>query len=503
MGNRYKCIGRYYTVDSNGKLDTRNMYSYKILDRNTNNIILIDGKALKDKLMSGVCIDEVKLTTDTKIRISKAVPTQAPPKRKPKIKDIDTDGLDLTLVMAVIGDSLYKSKIFSECFELEIKSLWLDRIRQIAKTAKMLGGAVWTINKQKVVAVKIGDKASLLTGKWKYSNNKPQESYVFVDDSWRQLNLGYSITWTFGYCAEVFGVYKLTIWDVEFTAYSLANAFSTQTGDSQLCDICISRSDLSHIRSMNSMCRGIPLRRLDIERIGNGLDSVKTMDWAFSNLQDHGACALIIDIPHLPNLISAEGLFANYKERKCPNLKFLDRSKLRSVRSMFSKSDIEYIYLGNIDLTQCEYAEYMFYQCKNLVAVELNGFMDSKLRDTKEMFSACTKLLMCDIHNVDLSNCTNSDSMFFKCSSLKYLDFGSKPITHLQTANSLFEGCSSLEYLDITAIQSKRLIMSSNEFRLYGCDVKTNRILDGTNIKTLKITPEMHSILKNNSRNKR
>lgn len=86
--------------------------------------------------------------------------------------------------------------------------------------------------------------------------------------------------------------------------------------------------------------------------------------------------------------------------------------------SLFNFVD-ELVGLEYVDTSEVITMFNMFYNCSNLISVDLSAWNVSKCESFQEMFNGCTNLISVgDLSSWDTSNCTNFTGMFLQCANL-------------------------------------------------------------------------------------
>lgn len=433
---RYKLVSRIDKKTLTGKTDYRDRFFYRILDSVSGKIATFDGVTVKKEMSNGTKIDGLELTADGRLMLkniasAKTVITPSATKVG-KLNKNTSQCVDFSLATLSIGNELCRNSVFMGAKTLRIQNCGYGTIDNTAKKAKMLGGAVYEFNNQKIVVMRNSDTITMLAEKWVYSNKC---------DGTRYMN------GTFGALAEALGVENIEINGIEFITSSLESCFKAFRG--KLKNIKIINSDMTYIKNMNELCSGLKLHKIEI--IGTNFNNVTSMNMAFhagSYLGNLCEEPMVIDIPKTPKLTEAEYLFGGYSRKSQPDMRFLEGTKLKNVRSMFYCSRLEYI----------------------------------------------------DLKLLDLSECTNMDSMFYGCKELKSVDFGDQKITKLETANSMFSRCESLEYLDIMCIDSPKLRRSDEDFLPRSKQQRTQDIFKGVNRRVkVRMSKELLDIIHSNT----
>ena len=142
----------------------------------------------------------------------------------------------------------------------------------------------------------------------------------------------------------------------------------------------------------------------------------------------------------------------------------------------------------NKQLTDCGN---MFYNCKNIIEIDLSKFDTSKVIEMRWMFDNCESLIYIKLDNLDTSQVTQMNSMFFGCSkltsidlsnlnsdnvlfrinsmfkncvSLRYINFTNFDSSHINRMDELFSGCTSLESIDLSSLSFSSITNLDNMF---------------------------------------
>ena len=153
---------------------------------------------------------------------------------------------------------------------------------------------------------------------------------------------------------------------------------------------------------------------------------------------------------------------------RCVNLKTLnlgdkfDTSKVLGMTQMFANcrsleqfDDI----INKINTSSVDRINSMFYECTNLVNVDLSGFNISNCSNINSLFYNCYNLESIIFgDNWNTSKVTAMDAMFYNCHSLKEIDLSKFNTSKVTGMRNMFNGCSSLTTLDLSTFNT-RLIM--------------------------------------------
>ena len=164
------------------------------------------------------------------------------------------------------------------------------------------------------------------------------------------------------------------------------------------------------------------------------------------------------------------------------------------------------ISLATVSGTGLTNANAMFYECGNLIDIDISGLDTSNVTDMGHMFYGCDKLKELDLSNFKTSkvkdmsymfadsysieelnlskfktqNVTNMENMFSNCTRLKKLNLSSFNTKKVVKMNSMFDSCKSLETLDISNFVTTGSLTEMN-YMFRGCDVLTSVDLSGFN----------------------
>ena len=113
-------------------------------------------------------------------------------------------------------------------------------------------------------------------------------------------------------------------------------------------------------------------------------------------------------------------------------------------------SVLESFDIGNLDMTDCRTAEYLFAYCRKLNSADLSGWHTPALKDIGGIFEGCTGLKSVNLENWNAPKVTAC--WFAFCStSLESIDLSKTTFGKMTTANSMFANSRSLKSLDFGA----------------------------------------------------
>ena len=96
----------------------------------------------------------------------------------------------------------------------------------------------------------------------------------------------------------------------------------------------------------------------------------------------------------------------------------------------------------------------MFFGCSSLTFIDLSGFNTSKVKTMKRMFSCCNNLQKIDLSSFDVKNVENMYEMFHSCLELTDLDLSSFNPVNLKEMNGMFWNCSNLTNINLSSFNA-------------------------------------------------
>lgn len=166
------------------------------------------------------------------------------------------------------------------------------------------------------------------------------------------------------------------------------------------------------------------------------------------------------------------------------NLSNLDTSKTTSLGYAFSrcKSLID-LDLSALDTSSVRSFADVFQDCSSLRSVNLAGWDTSSGNNFRQMFYCCAVLEELDVSSFNTSSATTFEQMFYGCRSLKSLDLSHFATGNATTFASMFYNCASLATLDVSMFNTAAATDLSQVF--YGCKSLTE--LDLSRASTAKV----------------
>lgn len=166
------------------------------------------------------------------------------------------------------------------------------------------------------------------------------------------------------------------------------------------------------------------------------------------------------------------------------NLSKLDTSKTTSLGYAFSRcKSLTDLDLSALDTSSVRSFSDVFQDCSSLRSVNLAGWDTSSGNTFRQMFYRCASLEEIDISSFKTSASTSFEQMFYGCSSLRSLDLSHFDTGSATTFASMFYNCASLAILDVSMFDTTSATDLSQAF--YGCKSLTE--LDLSRASTAKV----------------
>lgn len=132
----------------------------------------------------------------------------------------------------------------------------------------------------------------------------------------------------------------------------------------------------------------------------------------------------------------------------------------------------EKIKSAEVRVTGLKDASYMFFQCNEMICVDMSGFDTHDVTNMQSMFSNCSSLKSLNLSDIDTGNVTNMSCMFINCRSLTSVDLSGFDTHNVTNMSHMFNNCSSLTSLDLSGFDTGSVTDMSWMFEL--CSNLTN-----------------------------
>ena len=135
----------------------------------------------------------------------------------------------------------------------------------------------------------------------------------------------------------------------------------------------------------------------------------------------------------------------------------------------------------NIYIKNCSY---MFYECINLINIDLSSFDTKNVNNMYSMFSYCYLLKNINLDSFETKNVTDMGYMFSNCENLINLDLSIFNIQNVVDMRYMFSSCYKLKYIDLSNFIPRNKANINGMF--FPC----------SNLGKLKIKKEFYEIIK-------
>lgn len=133
----------------------------------------------------------------------------------------------------------------------------------------------------------------------------------------------------------------------------------------------------------------------------------------------------------------------------------------------FNCTNLLSVNLSKLDTSKTTSLEYAFSGCKSLTGIDLSTLDTSSVRSFADVFQDCSSLRSVNLAGWDTSSGNNFRQMFIQCASLEELDVSSFETGNATTFKEMFYGCSSLRSLDLSRFDTSAAITFASMF--YNC----------------------------------
>ena len=167
------------------------------------------------------------------------------------------------------------------------------------------------------------------------------------------------------------------------------------------------------------------------------------------------------------------------------NVSLIFNTQIESCYQMFwNCQDIIEIDLSNFDASNVKNMYWMFRDCINLININFKNINTTSVETMRGLFQGCSSLTSIDVSYLDTSKVTTMYYMFAKCPSLEHLD-----LTHFDTSNVkdmsyMFSESSSLKYVNVSTFDTSNV----NDMQYMFSYCSNLKYADISNFITNKVT---------------
>ena len=142
----------------------------------------------------------------------------------------------------------------------------------------------------------------------------------------------------------------------------------------------------------------------------------------------------------------------------CPSKIYLNNELVQNIQDChyinITESDTE-IKIGWVNNLIINSTKNLFYNCTEIIEIDMTKFDTSLVTDMSSMFSQCYSLKSLNVSNLITTNVKTMQNMFFKCTNLTSINLESFTIQSTTSLYRMFYGCINLEYINIKNFQEK------------------------------------------------
>jgi len=147
------------------------------------------------------------------------------------------------------------------------------------------------------------------------------------------------------------------------------------------------------------------------------------------------------------------------------NLSNFNTQNVTNMGDMFSNcKSLTNINFSNFDTQNVTNMCFMFYYCSSLTNINLYNFDTSKVNDMSRMFSYCTSLTNINMPNFNTQNVTNMSHMFEYCTSIKDINLYSFDTKNVINMKKMFSNYTSLLSINLANFSTQNLINVNDIF---------------------------------------
>ena len=179
----------------------------------------------------------------------------------------------------------------------------------------------------------------------------------------------------------------------------------------------------------------------------------------------------------------------SYMFYNCYNLINVDLSSFNTknvsnMEGMFSCNELKSIDLSLINTENVTNMSSLFNFCVNLENCNLSNLNTKKVINMKNMFHKCNKLQKIDLSSFETKNVTNMEGMFGSCFSLNDIDLSLFNTKKVNNMSFMFGYCEGLKSLNLSSFDTKNVTNMNGMFE----NCSNLKILDLSSFDTKNVT---------------
>lgn len=129
--------------------------------------------------------------------------------------------------------------------------------------------------------------------------------------------------------------------------------------------------------------------------------------------------------------------------------------------------------IKDFNTTEVQDFNLMFYQCQQLLSLNIPNFKTSNATIISTMFGGCKSLKNINLSLFDTSRCNHIGGLITGCSSLTQISLTSFDTSNVTNYDNLFKDCSSLQLIDISSFDMSKVRIDRDMFTgLQECTIK-------------------------------
>ena len=161
----------------------------------------------------------------------------------------------------------------------------------------------------------------------------------------------------------------------------------------------------------------------------------------------------------------------------------------------------------NCEIKDCSF---MFFNCINLINIDLSSFITKNITNMEFMFHGCANLIDINLSSFDTKNVIDMENMFYMCKKISNIDFSSFDTKKVVNMGHMFEYCQNLINVDLTSFNTENVTNleymfsvcgNLNNIDLSSFDIRNDAKFDGmfsscSNLKQIKLNKKSSEKIK-------